>query len=79
MNAVEETFFDEVVAASGLAPVIARFTLARLLLRAGVRDEELTPATLERALGEIESGLRVYLGEAEVGAAMTRLRALVEA
>jgi hypothetical protein len=76
VNAVEETFFDEVAAASGLAPVIARFTLARLLLRAGVRDDELTPASLARALGEIESGLRVYLGQAEVEQAMARLRDL---
>jgi hypothetical protein len=76
VNAVEQTFFDEVVAASGLAPVIAPFTVARLLLRAGVRDDELTPASLDRALDEFESGLRVYLGEPEVQGAMARLRAL---
>lgn len=69
------SFFQEAVAATGLSPVIAPFTLSRLLLRAGVSDD-LDPAGLARALDEIEQGLRVYLPDADVAAAMERLRAL---
>lgn len=71
------TFFDEVVAATGLSPLIAPFTVTRLLLRARVSGE-LDPAGLARALPEIESGLRVYLGDSEVAAALERLRALAD-
>lgn len=69
------TFFDEVVAATGLSPLIAPFTLTRLLLSAGVSGD-LDPAGLARALDEIERGLRVYLGDADVTAAMERLKPL---
>ena len=71
------SFLDEVVAASGLSPVIAPFTISRLLLRAGVRGD-LDPDGLATALGEIEAGLRVYLPDDEVAAAMERLRALAD-
>jgi hypothetical protein len=74
---VSSSFFDEAAAATGLSPVIAQFTLTRLLLRAGVHGD-LGPAELARALGEIEQGLRVYLPEPEVAAAMARLRALAQ-
>lgn len=69
------SLFDEVVAASGLAPVIAPFTISRLLLRAGV-GSNLDRDGLARALDEIERGLRVYLPEEEVAAAMERIGAL---
>lgn len=72
------TFFDEAAAATGLSPLIAPFTLTRLLLRAGVSGE-LDPAGLARALDEIELGLRVYLGEDDVAAALERLRSLAGA
>ena len=68
------SFLDEVAAASGLSPVIAPFTISRLLLRAGV-GSEVDPRGLAAALGEIEAGLRVYLPDDEVAAAMERLRA----
>lgn len=72
------TFFEQVAAATGLSPLIAPFTLTRLLLRAGV-SEELDPAGLARALDEIERGLRVYLGDDDVAAALERLRSLAGA
>lgn len=72
------TFFDEVVAASGLSPLIAPFTITRLLLRAGVTGD-LDPAGLSRALDDIEHGLRVYLADDDVAAAIERLRALAGA
>lgn len=76
-DTASRSFLDEVVAASGLSPVIAPFTISRLLLRAGVRGE-VDPAGLATALGEIENGLRVYLPDDEVAAAMTRLRSLAQ-
>jgi hypothetical protein len=72
----QRSFFDEVVAASGLSPVIAPFTLTRLLLRAGVREDGLGPTGLSQALTEIEDGLRVYLKPEQLEAAMARLREL---
>ncbi len=45
-----ETFFDQAVRASGLNPVIAPFTVSRLLLRAEVQPKQLTPDGLARAL-----------------------------
>jgi hypothetical protein len=72
------SLFDEVVEASGLSPVIAPFTISRLLLRAGVRTE-LDADGLARALDEIERGLGVYLPAEEVAAAMGRIGALARA
>ncbi len=72
------SLFDEVVSASGLTPVIAPFTISRLLLRAGVRSD-LDRDGLARALDEIERGLRVYLPDDEVAAAMDRIRGLARA
>ncbi|HXH88525.1 MAG TPA: hypothetical protein VNI55_07970 [Gaiellaceae bacterium] len=80
MNAAEHaTFFDEVVAASGLTPLIAPFTVTRLLVRANATPRSLDRDHLRRALPEFEKGLAVYLDEAKVAAAMQRLRALANA
>lgn len=68
--------FDAVVAASRLNRVIAPFTITRLLVRANVRPDELTPADLERVLPRIEQGLRVYLDDHEVQRAIADIRAL---
>lgn len=77
MNAAEQgTLFDEVVAASGLSPLIAPFTVTRLLVRAGASPRSLDRGGLVRALPELEKGLAVYLDEAKVAEAMSRLRAL---
>lgn len=70
------TFFDEIVAASGLNEVVAPFTVSRLLLRADVQPESVGPGELARALPELERGLRVYLGDGEATEALARLRGL---
>ncbi len=77
MNAAEqETLFDAVVEASGLSPLVAPFTVTRLLVRAGASPRKLDGDALHKALPEFEKGLAVYLDEARVTAAMARLRAL---
>lgn len=73
------TFFDEIVAASGLNEVVAPYTVSRLLLRADVQPEEVGPGDLARALPELERGLRVYLADGEATEAVARLRGLAEA
>ena len=72
----EPPLFDQVVEASGLNELVARFTVSRLLLRADVEPGSLDPAGLARALPEIERGIRVYLTDEEVQRAAERLRAL---
>jgi hypothetical protein len=73
------TFFEEIVAASGLNEVVAPFTVSRLLLRADVQPEAVAPVDLARALPELERGLRVYLPDGEAAEAVARLRSLAEA
>jgi hypothetical protein len=65
-----------VVAASGLNEVIAPFTVSRLLINAGVVPQELTPEALGGALPSLETGLGVYLRDAELASAMDAIRAL---
>ena len=72
MNAL----FDRLVAESGLNEMVAPFTISRLLLRADVQPAELTPEGLERALPEVERGIRVYLSDDEASRAVERMRAL---
>jgi hypothetical protein len=72
----EETLFDEAVARSGLNPVIAPFTVSRLLLRAEVQPKTLTREGLAQALPAFEEGLAVYLRDDELEAALAALREL---
>lgn len=69
--------FDRLVRECGLNEMVAPFTISRLLLRAEVQPDELTPETLERALPEVERGIRVYLSDDEARVAVERIRALV--
>jgi hypothetical protein len=68
------TLLDEVVAASGLAPVIALTVVERALSRAGVNPTTLTRRTLQRALPELESALAVYFDDEEVRTRMRKIR-----
>jgi hypothetical protein len=70
------SLFDRVVEATGLSSVVAPFTVSRLLLRADVQVETLTPQELSRALPEIERGLAVYLRDEELERAVEAVRAL---
>ena len=74
-----QELFDRVVAASGLNELVAPFTVSRLLLRADAPPDTLDPEALQRALPELERGIRPYLSEGEVDAAMGRLRDLAGA
>jgi hypothetical protein len=76
---VPTALFDQVVAASGLNELVAPYAVTRLLLRADVQPDELTPATLARALPELDRGIRVYLTPEEADDALAELRALAAA
>lgn len=77
MNAApQRTFFDEIVAASGLAELVAPFAVTRLLIRAGVTPASVDPRGLRKALPEFERGLAVYLKPEQVEQALGRLRRL---
>jgi hypothetical protein len=67
---------DRVVEASGLMGLIAPFTIRRLLIKADVTPQELTPAELHRALPQLEQGLGVYLDRDQLDQALSRLRRL---
>lgn len=68
--------FDEVVAASRLSHVIARFTVSRLLISAGVLPAEMTLRELAQAMPRLEEGLAVYLEGDELTAVMREIRRL---
>ncbi len=69
---------DAVVEASGLTALIAPFTVSRLLVRADVRPDTVTPDDLARALPVLEEGLGVYLRGTELERARRDVRALAE-
>ncbi|HEX8102728.1 MAG TPA: hypothetical protein VF533_08960 [Solirubrobacteraceae bacterium] len=73
------TLFDQAVAASGLNPVIAPFTVSRLLLRVDVQPKQLTPEGLARALPALEEGLGVYLRGEDLERSLRALRELAGA
>jgi DNA-binding response OmpR family regulator len=70
-------FFDEVVARSGLSPVIAPTTIARACRRAGVDPQMLNPVSLERALPSIRHTLAIFLDEKEVEKCMVAFNTLI--
>jgi hypothetical protein len=74
-----DPLFDRVVAASGLAAVIAGPAMRRALSRAGVDPASMTALDLERALVSIETSLQVYLPPSRVTDRMQALRGLARA
>ena len=73
----EGSLYDRIVAASGLTPVIAPYTIRRLLLRANiVPPENVTLDEYRRLLPGLLAELRVYLGHEEHEATEAALRAL---
>jgi hypothetical protein len=70
--------FDRVVEASGLMPVIAPYTISRLLISARLSPHELTRDELRGVLPDLEQGLAVYLDRDEVERALARLRRLAD-
>ncbi|HWH04951.1 MAG TPA: hypothetical protein VNT23_00780 [Gaiellaceae bacterium] len=72
----DSRFFDEIIAASGLAPLVAPFTITRLLIKAGVTPARVDAAGLQKALPELERGLAVYLAPEQLEEALARLRDL---
>ena len=78
MSAEAARLFDRIVVASGLTPLVAPYTIRRLLMREDVvPPEQVTREQLERALPNLISALRVYLGQEEHETAVRALRALV--
>jgi len=73
------SLFDQVVEASGLTPLVAPYTVRRLLLRENiVPPESVTQAQLRQALPSLLDALRVYLDGEEHAAATEALEALVQ-
>jgi hypothetical protein len=70
------SLFQRVVAASGLAEVIAAPAIRRAVVRAGVDPESMTSRDLEKALPAIEACLHVYLPPARVQTQIEALRRL---
>jgi hypothetical protein len=70
------TFFDRIVAASGLASVIAPSALRRALVRVGLDPTSVTSRDLASALPSIEKSLSVYLPSHRVSENMRAIRAL---
>ena len=78
MSAGTGSLFDQVVTASGLTPLVAPYTIRRLLLRENiVPPEEVTHEQLEQALPGLLDALRVYLDGEEHATATEALEALV--
>lgn len=71
------SFIDEVIEATGLAPMIAAGVLERCCRRAGVNRHAMTPRDLEKLLPHLEPALLVYVSGREVMAALERLKQLV--
>ena len=79
MSAGTGSLFDQVVEASGLTPLVAPYTVRRLLLRENiVPPESVTQAQLRQALPSLLDALRVYLDGEEHAAATEALEALVQ-
>jgi len=73
------SLFDQVVAASGLTPLVAPYTIRRLLLRENiVPPEAVTRDQLVQALPGLIEALRVYLDGEEHTTATAALEALVK-
>jgi hypothetical protein len=73
----EASLFDRIVAASGLTPVVAPYTIRRLLRRGNiVPPERVTVEELRALLPDLLAELRVYLdreGHDAVSSALSRL------
>lgn len=67
--------YQEVVAASGLSALMARTILGRALLRVGVTQDSLDPASLLRALPHIRESLLAFMTPRET---MQRVDAIAE-
>ena len=79
-TAAESTLFDRIVEASGLAPLIAPFTVRRLLIRCNIiPPETVTAEQLLHYLPAVGDGLSRFLNEEEHERAITSLRALATA
>jgi hypothetical protein len=70
--------FERVVGACGLSSFIAKSSLKRALIRAGIDQARLSGDDLERALPEIRWALSVFLPPAEIGERMETLQRLAK-
>jgi DNA-binding response OmpR family regulator len=75
-KAAPSSFFDEVVARSGLSPVIGPSTISRACRRAGVDPQMLNAVNLARVLPSLRNTLGIFLDEKEVEQRMQALQGL---
>ena len=72
--------FERIVAASGLIPAVAPFTIRRLLIRELILPpESVTPEQLERVLPSLTQALEVYFEADEHDRVTRALQALLAA
>ena len=60
-------FFDRVVAATRLSPMLAPFVVRRICVNQGISATELGPAELQRILPKLAEAIERYLEPARVG------------
>ncbi|HYO51538.1 response regulator [Archangium sp.] len=77
-GALPGSFFDAVVARSGLSPVIAPSTMTRACRKAGVEPQLLTPTSLARALPSIRDMLNIFLDAQEAERRIQAIQALAK-
>jgi hypothetical protein len=77
VKAMPSSFFEVVVATSGLSSVIARPAITRACLRAGIDPKNIDPTGLMKALPHLENTLRLYVPN-EADARILALRALTK-
>jgi DNA-binding response OmpR family regulator len=70
------SLLEQLIARSGLSPVIASTTIVRACRRAEVEPEQLDARTLARALPHIREALRVFLPEQETHRRMVDIESL---
>jgi hypothetical protein len=78
-EATSTTLFERIVAASGLVPAVAPFTIRRLLIRELILPpESVTRDQFERILPSLTEALGVYFEPDEHGRVTDALRALLD-
>lgn len=71
---MSSALFDQLVTASGISPLVAPFTVRRLLMRSDVvPPEDVTAEQLASALPNFREGLAVYLSEEALQDALDRI------
>ena len=72
----DESLIEAVADASGLSSIFAAHTITRACERSNVDPKALSPASLRKALPEIERGIRGFHDAKSLAVAMARIKGL---